>query len=137
GGRPRIKRLDQPLTRREKKRRGAAKDVYAEYRRAVEEAGKPKLAADIDVYLGPPGDEPLVVFHHIQKTAGTALRLLLHANATAAGLEHVVRFIPRDADRLAWWRELYGSSWPEGRQPAAIAGHHAAYLLEAVRDRPV
>jgi hypothetical protein len=121
------------LTRWEKRRRAGVKALYADYRRAVDESGKPKLAADIDLYLGGGrAERPLVVFHHIRKTAGTAVRMLMHANRS--DLEHAVRFLPHGTDRADWWRELYES---EGERLAWVAGHHAAFLLEAVRDRPV
>jgi hypothetical protein len=108
-----------------------SKSLRADYRRGLKVRGDRAVA--IDAYVGEePSDRPLVVFHHIKKTAGTALRLAMFENYADA--EHRVASMPRRGGRHAWWAELYEST--QGRL-LAVAGHEAAFLLAVVGDRPV
>jgi hypothetical protein len=86
---------------------------------------------------GAPG--PLVVVHHIQKTAGTSLRRVVRANLPPGEVEIApdlrwVRYAPRDA--LAWYREWYASLGEARRSRlCCVMSHSAGYLLPAL-DRP-
>jgi hypothetical protein len=93
-------------------------------------------AARIDVYLGSrwARRRPLIVFHHIKKTAGTAMRLVIFANHPRA--RPVAMLLPRGADRPAWWRDFYDSATHRDRL-VCVAGHDASYLLALVEDRAV
>ena len=88
---------------------------------------------DIDVYLADDVSRaPLLVFNHIQKTAGTSLRVVIHANHPDH--EHLKERLPRDADYHEWFGDLYAR---HGARLACVAGHHAGVLLQVVADRPV
>jgi hypothetical protein len=95
---------------------------------------RPKGAkAVLDVYRARDGAgaQPLLVFQHIRKTAGTSFRHVLHSNlAKRADLEVLPCFETRD-----WFRELWETAAGRDRI-VALAGHSANLVLPFV-DRPV
>jgi hypothetical protein len=78
-------------------------------------------------------EEPLVLFQHIQKTAGTAIRHLLHANYGNGETEVVT--VPRRASQK-WFAELKVSLGSRFDRLRAVAGHSANYLLPVLDGRP-
>ena len=86
---------------------------------------------------GPPA--PLVVFHHIQKTAGTSLRRVVRANMPPADIEVVTRLrtaARTPAELLAWYRNWYASQDEDRRaRLCCVMSHSAGFLLPAL-DRP-
>jgi hypothetical protein len=78
-------------------------------------------------------EEPLVLFHHIPKTAGTAIRHLLHLNYGEGEAEVVA--VPRRASPR-WFAELKASLGPRYDRLCAVAGHAANYLLPLLDGRP-
>ena len=92
----------------------------------------------LDLYFGEPG-RPLLVFLHIPKTAGTALRDIIGANITDAKFEYVE--IPRmkgDRSRLeAWYQDLLTSLGRRADTLVCAASHSAQYLLPAVSGREI
>jgi Sulfotransferase family len=83
----------------------------------------------------------LIVFHHIQKTAGTAMRSVIRANLRP--YERSVGKVKSLKDQssealLAWHREYYESLPPERRnQMLAVMSHCANYMLPVIDDRAV
>jgi hypothetical protein len=86
---------------------------------------------------GPPG--PLVLVHHIQKTAGTSLRRVVRENLPPADIEVVshLRMTARTpAELLAWYRDWYASLDEDRRaRLCCVMSHSAGFLLPAL-DRP-
>src|SRR4051794_19098756 len=99
------------------------KELRRDYGRAMADKVKGR-AVQIDAYVAdePVGQRPLVVFHHIKKTAGTAMRLVIHGNHREN--THVVGFLRRRADRMAWWEEFYAD---KADRVLCVAGHDAAF----------
>ena len=96
--------------------------------------GKVKGAVGHDFWFGDEAsEEPLVVFQHIHKTAGTAIRHLLHANYGDDGVEVVG--VPRHPSR-EWFVELKAELGDRFSSLRAVAGHSANYLLPLLRERP-
>ena len=86
-----------------------------------------------------PTDEPVVVFFHIQKTAGTAFRRLVRENLPPSELELVadLRDLRYDPDGLLrWHREWYaGLDGSRRSRLRCMMSHYAGYLLPSL-DRP-
>jgi hypothetical protein len=86
-----------------------------------------------------PPDQPTLVFQHLQKTAGTAMREIIYANLVDGrdGVEHVVLDVRKANDGprplRAWYEEWWGSL-DQGRRDRLIlaTSHSANYLLEVV-----
>lgn len=81
---------------------------------------------------------PILVYHHVPKTAGTALRRLIRMNLPPC--ERVARRSPRGASPrpalLDWYRDWYGSfSAGERDRLYCVMSHSAGYVLPAL-DRP-
>ena len=77
--------------------------------------------------------EPLLIHHHIPKTAGSSLRRVLVENYTGEELVELY-----DRDPREWWRDHYTQLAPERRERIRCVGGHAAQLLiPLVDDRPV
>ena len=107
--------------------------VDEDYRR-IYLAGRVKGTVGHDFWFADgPCEEPLVVFQHIHKTAGTAIRHLLHANYGDAGFE--VISIPRRASR-GWFAGLKDTLGDRFGSLRAAAGHSANWLLTLLGDRP-
>lgn len=96
--------------------------------------GKVKGTKSHDFWFGEePCEEPLVVFHHIQKTAGTAIRHLLHANYKSDAAKVVS--VPRHTTR-SWFVGLKDGLGDRFLWLRAVAGHDANYLLPLLDGRP-
>lgn len=107
--------------------------VDLDYRRhQVEGRVKGTVAHDF-WFADEPCEEPLVVFQHIHKTAGTAIRHLLHANYGDDGVEVVP--VPRRASG-EWFAGLKDELGDRFRCLRAVAGHSANYLLPLLDERP-
>ena len=96
--------------------------------------------------------EPLLIHHHIQKTAGSSLRQVAQANFRASEVvtsdrvvEQIMRASPTVRERgLEWseakraFRDYYDSLSPERRAGIrCFVGHLTPFLISAVTDRPV
>jgi len=87
-----------------------------------------------------PAEGPVVLFFHIQKTAGTALRRVIRENLPPSDLElgadlRDLRYEPEEL--LRWHREWYEELDGERRaRLSCVMSHYAGYLLPAL-DRPV
>lgn len=81
----------------------------------------------------------MIVVHHIEKTAGTALRQVVRANLSSAEYEAgpdllALRYTPGEA--LRWYGDWYRALEPERKARLCCAmSHTAGYLLPAL-DRP-
>jgi hypothetical protein len=83
-------------------------------------------------------DGPILVYHHVPKTAGTALRQLIRINLPPS--ERVGVRSPRGASPRAtlldWYREWYESfAASERDRLCCVMSHSAGYVLPAL-DRP-
>jgi hypothetical protein len=80
--------------------------------------------------------EPVLIFHHIQKTAGTALRRLIRSNLKGCEVHQgrVRRLRDRTADELAsWYGDWYAGLGFESRaRMRCVMGHSANFLLPFV-----
>src|SRR5205085_10979716 len=83
---------------------GAADALRDEYIAATR--NREKGLAAIDAYLGDSSarDQPLVVFHHVKKTAGTALRLIAYGNYGKHG--YTIAPLRKRTQSHAWWRDF-------------------------------
>lgn len=86
------------------------------------------------------GEGPVVVVHHVRKTAGSSLRQFVRANLSSTEVEILPREIGKRGDPGPL-REWYGSWYralPEERRDrlCCVMAHTAGYLLPAL-DRPV
>lgn len=105
--------------------------------------------------------EPLLIHHHLAKTAGSSLARVLRANfrgdqvfaldgafmprparaadgATLPSGQHEHRFDTVREDLLRWWRTWYESLATEERaRIRCVRSHTAHFLIPAVNDRPV
>jgi hypothetical protein len=111
----------------------AAKSLLRDYKRPSRELGRKGRSMDIELYLfeQPEPQQPVLVFNHIKKTAGTSLRVSIHANLRH--LEHLTERLPRDGDHHDWFADLYRRHGP---RLACVAGHHGGIMLAVVEDRP-
>jgi len=82
--------------------------------------------------------QPLLVHHHLPKTAGRSLRLVLEANH---GPGELVNLTGREEEGLGldelyrrWWRSLAEA---ERATVRCVTSHTAQYLVPVVDDRPV
>jgi hypothetical protein len=76
--------------------------------------------------------QPLLIFHHLPKTAGTSLYALVRANY---GRQCVQLPAPIDADQH-WYRDYYDSLAPDERDSLrCLVGHRANWIIPAL-DRP-
>lgn len=89
---------------------------------------------------------PLLLQHHISKTAGTSLRRVTGANFRSGELRDIERFIgvrriPPDwnwDNALDMYRDAYESLAPDQRAHIrCFVGHTAPFVLAVVDDRPV
>jgi hypothetical protein len=89
----------------------------------------------LDLYFDEGADlaRPLVLFQHIQKTAGTSLRHLIYSNKGHASFELLRLHGKRDKDVAA----AYESLGPRRDRLVGAAGHAANYLVPLVGERPV
>jgi hypothetical protein len=93
-----------------------------------------------------PDSQPTLIFQHLQKTAGTALRRVIYANLLHSSggehdIEHVVLDVPKSNRRSDPLSALYSEWWdslkPERRDRLILATSHSAnYLIEHI-ERPV
>jgi hypothetical protein len=82
---------------------------------------------------------PLIVVHHVQKTAGTSLRRVVRANLPPAQTE-VLPYLHKEArtpsELLAWHERWYRALDDDRRaRLCCVMSHWAGYLLPAL-DRP-
>jgi hypothetical protein len=89
-----------------------------------------------------PPDQPTLVFQHLQKTAGTAMREIIYANLVNQrdAVEHVVLDVRKANDGprplRAWYEDWWGSLDRDRRDRLILATSHSAnYLLEVI-SRP-
>jgi hypothetical protein len=77
-------------------------------------------------------DGPVIIFHHIPKTAGTSLRHFLRENLPPS--ERELRYPRHGAD---WYGDWY-AGLPQGKRAAicCVMSHSANYMLDLL-DRPV
>jgi hypothetical protein len=113
--------------------------------RSTASAGTPQVSyrpsGSTEAYFRGEGEEPgpLIVVHHIQKTAGTSLRRVVRANLPPGEVEitpdlRSLRYAPQEA--LAWYRDWYASLGEARRSRlCCVMSHSAGYLLPAL-DRP-
>jgi hypothetical protein len=82
------------------------------------------------------GPQPVLVVHHIQKTAGTSLRRVIRANLPPAEVDvvpHLRLVARRPAELLAWYREWYASLADDRRaRLCCVMSHWAGFLLPAL-----
>ena len=84
------------------------------------------------------GTSPLVVVHHIEKTAGTSLRHMVRENLPPADLERgpdllSLRYAPDEAAR--WYRDWYAALDSERRaRLCCVMSHSAGHLLPELDD---
>ena len=87
-----------------------------------------------------PADEPVLIFQHIQKTAGTAIRQILHRNYLRDGNELMVRDAPRqkgDQEPLrSWYRDFHSSLSDAQRAGLMCVACHSANHMRNLLDRP-
>jgi len=107
-------------------------------------ADSPKnLSGQTEVFFATDGgvaERPVVLFHHIQKTAGTALRKLIRDNLPPSerSVGRVRRLRDRsEAELRAWYGEWYSELPPERRDAMCGVMAHTANHLLPVLDRPV
>jgi len=89
-----------------------------------------------------PPEQPTLVFQHLQKTGGTAMREIIYTNLMEGNdtVEHVVLDVRKTNDGplplRAWYEEWWGSMDQARRDRLIlVASHSANYLLE-VMGRP-
>lgn len=86
-----------------------------------------------------PADGPILIFFHIQKTAGTAFRRIVRANLPPSDLElgddlRDFRYDPEGL--LRWHREWYERLDADRRaRLSCVMSHYAGYLLPALDRR--
>jgi hypothetical protein len=95
-------------------------------------------SGSLDLYFGAKG-QPLLVFVHIPKTAGTALRNVIHTNLRDGGFESVPipRFRGNQAELKAWYEDLYTSLGERAERLVCAASHSAHLLLPVLAGREV
>jgi hypothetical protein len=87
-----------------------------------------------------PADEPVVVFHHLWKTAGTSLREIVRANLPPA--EREARLVEAHGAHVAaslkdWYRAWLSELVPQRRARLCCLMSHSANCAVALLDRPV
>jgi hypothetical protein len=113
--------------------------VNSFYQRAYRYRGGTKGATGLDLYFADePVERPLVLFHHIPKTAGTSLRHVINSNYPDAEFE----VLPIETEELpdalaAWYGELWESLGDKRERLVCAAGHFASFFLPVVGHRPV
>lgn len=116
-------------------RRGANKE-HGEAKRAREQG------AAFEVYFGAsarPPEQPVVIFHHIEKTAGTSLRQIIHRNYVAAGARHMVFGAQRkDPGMMRQWTARFFDSLSANERDSivCVAAHGANHLMRHL-DGPI
>jgi sulfotransferase famil protein len=106
-------------------------------------ADSPKHAsAYTEVFFSLEGGDPgrrVIVFHHIQKTAGTAMRSLIRANLPPyeRSVGKVKSLHDRSSEALLAWHRGYYESLPRDRRDRllAVMSHSANYMLRDPVDR--
>jgi hypothetical protein len=94
-------------------------------------------SGSLDLYFGEPG-EPLLVFAHIPKTAGTALRNIIHSNlGETCEVVEIPRRTTRREDLLEWYSKVYESLGDRRDRLICVASHSAQYLPAVVSDREI
>jgi hypothetical protein len=86
-----------------------------------------------------PPDQPVVIFHHIQKTAGTSLRQIIHRNYVGAGARHMVFGAPRGYDPVVmreWTARFLNSLNVDERDSIVCVAAHGANHLMRQMDGP-
>jgi hypothetical protein len=80
--------------------------------------------------------EPLLVHHHLPKTAGRSLRKVMQANFARGELVNLTGL--EDADPARWYRD-YWESLPahERMRVRCVTSHFSQHLIPVVAERPV
>jgi len=98
-----------------------------------------------EAYFAPeplPSDRPTLVFQHLQKTAGTAMREIIYTNLMSGDteVEHVVLDVRKANDGTlplrAFYEEWWGSLDQEHRDRLVLVASHSANYLPEVMGRP-
>lgn len=110
-------------------------------RRRREEADPRLSSRGVEMWFAPAGETPerVVLFHHIPKTAGSSLRVLMRENlAPLAHVREPFPFSHRPSPELGeFYRNLYASLAAERRRSlVCVTGHGANYLLDEI-EAPV
>jgi len=85
----------------------------------------------------PAANKPIVLFHHIRKTAGTSMRHFFRVNLPKRG-DHLYVDAPENLKTLTAWHQEFYASWSDDDRERVlyVAGHSANYLLPLF-TRPV
>jgi hypothetical protein len=90
-----------------------------------------------------PGTQPALIFQHLQKTAGTAMREIIHktlATQTEATIEHVVLDVRKTNDGSVplrnWYEDWWASLGEDRRDRLVLATSHSANYLLDIIERP-
>jgi hypothetical protein len=80
--------------------------------------------------------EPLLVHHHLPKTAGRSLRKVMEANYASGELADLTG--REEGDPARWYRDYWKSLEPGAKTALrCVSSHNAQHLIPAVEDRPV
>ncbi len=115
-------------------------------RPAVEHASAPRQevrrrSGTAEAFFRTDGDDskPVIVVHHIQKTAGTSLRRVVRLNLPPAEVEFdpTLRSVSRTRSKLLAWHRAWYESLDQDRRArlCCVMSHWAGYLLPLL-DRP-
>ncbi len=85
-----------------------------------------------------PADDPVIVFHHIRKTAGTALKRTI-MRSYEGGEMVMIAYPEGDPPHLrTWWKELFNvMTEEESATLRAVSSHSAGYAIDLVPGRSV
>lgn len=120
------------------RRRADGKERHAQRPRSQWKKGKSSTAeafvrTDVERH-----DGPILVYHHIPKTAGTALRRLIRENLPPC--ERNARRAPRGGSERAalldWYRDWYGGFAAAERDRLYCVMSHSAGYIKPALDRP-
>jgi sulfotransferase famil protein len=111
------------------------------YRGASDGEGRPGTESGLTEYFvddAGRADEPVLVFHHIQKTAGTSLRDLIRANLPPVEREtrRYDHFLPMDVLLASFRRDLEEVASKRGAALRCVMSHRANFALPFI-ERPV
>jgi hypothetical protein len=110
------------------------KQISAGYMAVYKTRGKGQ-GTGLDLYFAREDarERPLLLFHHIRKSAGTSIRHLLHANYNEGGFE-VVPIGAQWSELGAWHRDFWESLGERRNRLLCAASHHAGFLFDLAAD---
>lgn len=121
------------LPRRAGEKERDARTSRSQWRKGKSSTAEAFVRTDVERH-----DGPLLVYHHIPKTAGTALRRLIRENLPPC--ERKARRAPRGgSDRtalLGWYRDWYESFTAGERDRLYCVTSHSAGYIKPALDRP-